>query len=1002
MKNLQQSLIYLFIFSFLLNQPLKGQECGTDALHKELMKNNPEYERNFRQSESNYVQNIYSNNFQRSVNAAGSCLSFSESDILTIPVVVHVIHIGEPIGTGTNISDAQIIGAINKANEDFRNQNGLGVDMKIRFQLALRDSNGNISSGINRVNGSSIPDYTSLGIKRLSTDAGADPKKVKNLSRWDVNKYYNIWIVNKMPSNIAGYANYPLFDYAYDGTVILSQYMSVNSSTLSHELGHGIGYLKHTFEGDENGCPSNNDCLSQGDNVCDTPPHKTTDCGTTNPCNNQGNWDNSHYNYMSYCLKNRFTQGQKDRLRFYAMGEIRSKLLFSEALIPINQPKEVGILKYNEANQYVCSTNYKPKILIKNYGTSNLTSAKFSIKVNGTQITSNFIGNVKTNDTATIELAVTPLNIGDNQIEIEVLDINNTGIDNYFLNNKICGKVSYDIFPNTSLSYSSVICYGQNEGKASITIVGDTTELKYTWSIIFNGAIYNQLSFTTNSRQNIPAGNYVVRVQKKQGCYKDYSFNISEHPEIKTSFTSENIKCYGESTGSATINASSGTDNFSYKWSNNQTTAKITGLSAGLYLVTITNNRTLCTKIDYVEIIQPPVSIITSITTENIKCYGESTGSATINATSGTDNLSYKWSNNQTTAKITGLKAGKYYVTTTNTRTLCAKVDSIELSDGLAGVYTYINKTDVKCYGNSTGIARVSAFGGNVNYKWSNNQTTDEITALKAGKYYVTTTDNIFLCFKIDSVTITQPEAITPIVSIVNVKCNGNSDGSINIKSKGGYGNYGYTWSNGKFDSVLTNIKAGIYQVTITDQIVFYEYACSTKASVTVIEPLPINILFTKTNSSGNNGSIKAIVSGGTPPYRYRWNTLVANTDSTLTGLPPGNYALIVTDANGCQKGEGTTIQIASSIINADVFQKCQVYPNPFVGTFNLDIVLNEVESIKISLYDILGHQVWEEKTNLVSFYKKEILIKNLANGIYFIKITTTKGTQTFKLNKIK
>ena len=107
--------------------------------------------------------------------------------------------------------------------------------------------------------------------------------------------------------------------------------MTSNSGTLPHEVGHGF-FLYHTFNGDGGNvsCPVDTNCIINGDRVCDTPPHKQNDCGATNPCTVTGVWDNSRYNYMSYCpLVNRFTQGQKDRMRATAIIAPRASLLTS-------------------------------------------------------------------------------------------------------------------------------------------------------------------------------------------------------------------------------------------------------------------------------------------------------------------------------------------------------------------------------------------------------------------------------------------------------------------------------------------------------------------------------------------------------------------------------------------------------------------------------------------------------------------------------------------------
>jgi hypothetical protein len=301
----------------------KGQsaECATDYIHNNLM-----------QTDSVYRKRIHLLESQVEVRIKNNVNSKAKSTIYTIPVIVHVIHLGEPIGTGSNISDIQIQQSIAGLNNRFRNVNDLGVDVELEFCLASKDPNGNSTIGINRVNGSSVPNYSANGIKPTGNScSGAAETALKDLSRWSVSDYYNIWVVSKICNGgFVGYASYPVGGL-YDGLVIVSTSMTSNSGTLPHEVGHGF-FLYHTFNGDGGNvsCPIDTNCLINGDRICDTPPHKQGDCGTTNPCTLSGVWDNSRYNYMAYCpLVNRFTQGQKDRIRAAAIVAPRASLLNS-------------------------------------------------------------------------------------------------------------------------------------------------------------------------------------------------------------------------------------------------------------------------------------------------------------------------------------------------------------------------------------------------------------------------------------------------------------------------------------------------------------------------------------------------------------------------------------------------------------------------------------------------------------------------------------------------
>ena len=314
-------LIIIFFLSVHLQSKGQSADCATDHIHNNLMQTDSVYRKQIHLLESQVEDNI-----QKHANIT------LRSTLYTIPVVVHVIHLGEPIGTGSNISDVQIQQAIAGLNNRFRNINGLGADIEMEFCLASADPNGNSTNGINRINGASVPNYLAEGIKPTGNPCSAAAETaIKDLSRWPVSDYYNIWVVSEICNgSFVGYASYPNGGL-YDGLVIVSTSMTSNSGTLPHEMGHGF-FLYHTFNGDGGNayCPVDTNCLVDGDYVCDTPPHKQGDCGSINPCTTLGVWDNSRYNYMAYCpLVNRFTQGQKDRIIATLMVEPRASLLNS-------------------------------------------------------------------------------------------------------------------------------------------------------------------------------------------------------------------------------------------------------------------------------------------------------------------------------------------------------------------------------------------------------------------------------------------------------------------------------------------------------------------------------------------------------------------------------------------------------------------------------------------------------------------------------------------------
>ena len=296
--------------------------CGTEEHHIYRMKTDPDYR-------ARYLQTRHVLDSLKRVPAE---TKHRGAQVFTIPVVVHVIHLGEPVGQQSNISDEQILGAIDGLNERYANANGQGEDMEINFCLATRDPFGCPTSGINRVDGSVVPGYREEGVT-WDGSCGVEDVLVKDLSKWDTWTYYNIWVVHDICGSIAGYAYYPNGS-EYDGTVIDIASMRYDNLTLAHELGHGLN-IRHTFSGDGDGeCPVDNDCADDGDAICDTPPHRVNDCGLNNPCTSEGVWANSYRNWMSYCFppaeEGRFTADQRTRMWDALAVEPRVALLTSE------------------------------------------------------------------------------------------------------------------------------------------------------------------------------------------------------------------------------------------------------------------------------------------------------------------------------------------------------------------------------------------------------------------------------------------------------------------------------------------------------------------------------------------------------------------------------------------------------------------------------------------------------------------------------------------------
>jgi len=338
---MRKLLQFLTIFGILLASTSQAQheKCASSLMHNKLVAEQP-----------GFATQILNNEEQIQSIIARKKGSRRAEEVLIIPVVIHIIHTGEAIGVGNNISDAQVTSGIDQLNAAFRNQNTLGVDVKVEFQLAILDPNCATSTGINRVDGSGITGYSSDGV--MLNTSGADETVIKALSIWSNADYYNIWLVSEFDNNdggggTQGFAYFPGASSAKDGAMIMNtawgssgtaNFWNNKGSTGIHEIGHALD-LYHTFEGDGGGssCPSGSCGSGVGDCCDDTSPHKrsSSDCDSlgTNSCTGLQN-DQVITNYMDYSNQDcqiRFTSDQKDRMRAGLQGP-RGSLLLSKAL----------------------------------------------------------------------------------------------------------------------------------------------------------------------------------------------------------------------------------------------------------------------------------------------------------------------------------------------------------------------------------------------------------------------------------------------------------------------------------------------------------------------------------------------------------------------------------------------------------------------------------------------------------------------------------------------
>ncbi|MGV3609873.1 MAG: PKD domain-containing protein [Fluviicola sp.] len=426
LRALSACLFFSVLFNGVFAQTNGVVRCYTDENNAILHANHPELES--AQQFEQWMQSEMAANM-----AAGKIIG----GVYQIPVVVHVIHNGEAVGTGTNVSYAAIQSQIDVLNEDFRrifgtngyNTNPLGADTQIEFCLARRRPDGSAfpagEEGVNRINrttaGFTAPPYATnyidATIKTYTYNGG-----VATATRgWVPDKYMNIWLCN-ISGGILGYAQFPQSPLggmqctaqaaATDGVVFL--YNSIGKSsvtgfggpynegrTATHEIGHWLG-LRHIWG--DGGCTVDDYCN-------DTPEAAAANygCPTINSCTNAPDPGNDMVaNYMDYtddlCM-NIFTNDQKQRMRAVLEGSpMRVSLINSDACTPPN-PSDASVTDVFAPAGDNCAGPITPSVQLKNRGSNNLTSATISYTIdNGTPVTFSWTGNLSPNATATVAL----------------------------------------------------------------------------------------------------------------------------------------------------------------------------------------------------------------------------------------------------------------------------------------------------------------------------------------------------------------------------------------------------------------------------------------------------------------------------------------------------------------------------------------------------------------------------------------------------------------------
>ena len=445
--------------------------------------------------------------------------------------------------------------------------------------------------------------------------------------------------------------------------------------------------------------------------------------------------------------------------------------------------------------------------------------------------------------------------------------------------------------PSLSLASQTDATCGSANGSAMVVGSGGSGELSYSW----------ETGETTATVTGLVAGNYGVTVTDENDCIASLEVTINDVGGPSLSLASQTDATCGNANGSATVVGSGGSGELSYSWETGETTATVTGLVAGNYGVTVTDENDCIASLEVTinDVGGPSLSLASQT---DATC-GNANGSATVVGSGGSGELSYSWETGETTATVTGLVAGDYGVTVTDGNDCSASLE-VTINDQGGPSLTIASQTDATC-GSANGSATVVGGGGSgeLSYSWETGATTATVTGLGAGTYGVTVTDANDCIASLEVTINDQGGPSLTITSQTDATC-GVANGSATVIGSGGTGELSYSWETGATTASVTGLGAGTYGVTVTDG-----NDCSASLEVTINDQGGPSLTITSQTDAtcGNaNGSATVIGSGGTGELSYSWET--GATTASVTGLVPGTYGVTVTDSSGCTSS--TTVSI--------------------------------------------------------------------------------------------
>lgn len=537
----------------------------------------------------------------------------------------------------------------------------------------------------------------------------------------------------------------------------------------------------------------------------------------------------------------------------------------------------------------------------------------------------------------------------------------------------------------------NIACHGAATGTIELHVAGGFQPLDIHWE----GPV-GYVAGTANIN-GLAAGFYQATITDAHGCVRDTSITLVEPDSpLITTIHSVDVPCFGGATGSINTTVTGGAAPYTFSWRGPDSayfsTSDITDLIAGDYeLVVMDANQCMNTLQATLSGPASALSLVHEVVDRNgvnISCAGQADGTINLTAEGGTPGYSYSWSGPDTFTSsadsLSGLAAGSYTVVVTDDNGCEAQADFTLIA--AAAITIEINATTlpsgsmISCHGAGDGaVGSVIGGGtGTLSGQWNgpdgfiSNAT--NLADLPPGMYCLTVQDEND-CTAEACITISEPDPLHAAATTTDAPC-GLASGTVDATISGGTAPYIFDWNNGADSEDLAQVPTGDYLLLVTDA-----NGCTTTATATVdgtpaVDAVP-EIDMPLCHDS-DEGRINLEVISGTAPFSFNWEN--GSTGDLLGGLMIGEYAVTITDANGCTWAETITVPGPDALdVEAEPSQYGGGHNVSAWGAHNGSIVVHVAGGTPAYSYD------WENGSSGDARY-------GLSAGTYLVTVTDANG----------